>query len=49
VSEEEARWLADRIGRDGRLHANEKALIAFLREESPSIHPVLGELLARAA
>ncbi len=49
IDEDEARWLAGRIGRDGILHENEKALLRFLKEESPSIHPALNELIARAA
>lgn len=49
VTEGEAQWLADRIGRDGRLSANEAALVAYLDRESPQIHPLLGELVARLA
>jgi hypothetical protein len=30
VNEEEAGWLAARIGRDGTLHRNEKALLRFI-------------------
>lgn len=47
ITEEEAEWLADRIGRDGVLSANEKALIAFLQKESPKIHPLLAERVAK--
>lgn len=46
ISEDEAEWLADRIGRDGVISANEQALIAFLEKESPKIHPVLAERMA---
>lgn len=49
VTAEEAHWLADRIGRDGRLDANEKALVAFLRANARQIDPALSDLLARAA
>ena len=49
ITEEEAEWLADRIGRDGVLSANEKALITFLQKESPKIHPVLAERVAKLA
>lgn len=49
INEGEARWLADRIGRDGALHENEKALLRFLRAESPSIHPALTPLLDKVA
>jgi hypothetical protein len=41
VTEDEARWLLARLYRDGRLHANERALLLFLREHSDHIHPVL--------
>ncbi len=41
VTEEEAGWLLARLQRDGKLHANEKALLLFLREHSTQIHPVL--------
>lgn len=49
IEEAEAQWLSERIGRDGKLHENEKALLAFIRQESPSIHPSLEPLLAKAA
>jgi hypothetical protein len=49
VTFEEVRWLADRIGRDGVIHENERALLVFLREESPDIHPSLRTLLDTAA
>jgi hypothetical protein len=49
VSSEEVKWLADRIGRDGVIHANERALLRFLSEESPDLHPSLRTLLDTAA
>lgn len=49
VTSDEVRWLADRIGRDGVIHANERALLRFLRDESPDIHPSLRTLLDTAA
>ena len=49
VDEEEARWLAERIGRDGVLHDNERNLLKFLKSESPKIHPALEPLLAKVA
>ncbi|WP_181701934.1 hypothetical protein [Chthonobacter albigriseus] len=49
VTADEVRWLADRIGRDGVIHQNERALLLFLREESPDIHPSLQTLLDTAA
>ncbi len=45
VTETEAAWLAERIGRDGRVTANERLLLAFLKRESPRIHPVLQQLV----
>lgn len=49
VNGEEAGWLAHRIGRDGVLHENEKALLRFIRKESPDIHPALAALIEKAA
>ncbi len=48
ISDEEARWLMDRIGRDGLFDEAEQALIRFLRQESPTIHPALKPLLELA-
>lgn len=45
----EAGWLTDRIGREGRLSANERALLMFLKAESPSIHPNLQALVDKVA
>lgn len=47
ISKDEAEWLADRLCRDGRLSSAEKALIAFLKRECPSIHPALKERLSQ--
>ena len=41
----EAKWLADRIGRDHVLHENERALLTFIKRSSPDIHPDLKPLL----
>ncbi|MEZ5926776.1 MAG: hypothetical protein R3D57_20605 [Hyphomicrobiaceae bacterium] len=49
VTEPEAVWLAERIGRDGHLHENEKTLLRFLKDESPRLHASLAPLLERAA
>lgn len=49
VSAEEADWLVRRLNRDGQISAHEKALLSFLKQESPSIHPALQPLLARVA
>jgi hypothetical protein len=45
----EASWLAARIGRNGTLSPNERALLAFLKAESPSIDPALQKLVDEAA
>ncbi len=45
----EAEWLVERIGRDGKLHANEIALIEFLKQESDDLHPSLQPLLSKVA
>ena len=45
----EARWLIDRIGRDGDFDDNERALIAFLRELAPSTDEALQPLIDRLA
>jgi hypothetical protein len=49
VTADEAEWLSHRIGRDGMLHENEKALLRFIRDEAPSVHPKLKSLIAKAA
>jgi len=49
VKAAEAAWLAERIGRGGKLTVNERALLMFLRTEFPSIDPALRALVARAA
>jgi hypothetical protein len=49
VTAPEAEWLAGRIGRDGALSHNERALLRFIRDEAPSVHPSLQSLIAKAA
>lgn len=49
VTEVEAAWLARRIGSNGRLTPNERALLMFLKAESPLIHPSLQALVDKAA
>ena len=48
VTAAEATWLAERIGRDGKMSPNERALLAFLKTESPSIDPALRALVEMA-
>ena len=43
----EASWLAGRLGRDGRLSPSETALVGYLKQESPNIHPILIEVVDR--
>ena len=45
----EARWLAERIGKDGRLQENELALVRFIKQTSPAIHPELKPLFEKVA
>lgn len=49
IDAEESHWLVERIGRDGVLHDNEKALISYLKQESPSLHSSLQPLLDKVA
>lgn len=42
-------WAASRIGRNGRLHANEMALINFLKSNDAHLHPRLVPVLDRVA
>ena len=44
-----AAWLAERIGRDGKVTPNERALLMFLKAESPAIDPALRVLVDKAA
>ena len=49
ITEDEAEWLAARIGRDGGVHENERALLKFIRDNASSVHPALKELIDSAA
>ena len=49
ISEDEANWLIDRLSRDGIMHDNEKALLRFIRRESPDLHPMLKPWLEKTA
>ena len=49
VDAAEAKWLADQIGKDGRLHHNERELLKFVKEMSPDIHEDLKPLLDKVA
>jgi hypothetical protein len=43
----EAKWVAERILRDGTIDENERALLVFLKKESPAIDPALKPILDR--
>jgi hypothetical protein len=45
ISSSEANWLAARINKDGEISAAEKAVLTFIKQESPEIDPVLKPLL----
>lgn len=49
VTDAEAEWLVERIGRDGVFDEAEAALIDFLKRESASLSPKLAGFLNRAA
>jgi hypothetical protein len=49
ITEDEASWLSDRIGSDGTIHDAEKALLMFIKTESPNIHPGLKPLIDKVA
>ena len=48
IDEAEAKWLSERINRDGTLHENERKLLEFIKKNSPSVDPLLDELFAKA-
>lgn len=44
VEETDAAWLISRLGRSGVLGDNERALLQFLKEESPALPPALRDI-----
>jgi hypothetical protein len=44
VDEQEALWLSGRLGADWEQDANQRALLAYLRQEATSVHPLLEPL-----
>lgn len=48
IDESEAAWLLAQIKKDGILHDNERALLAFIKENSPGIHGSLEALFEEA-
>jgi hypothetical protein len=49
VTAQEADWLADRIGKDGKLDDVERALLAYMRELEADLPPKLAALVEKAA
>lgn len=47
IDKAEAAWLIERVERDKKFHANEAALLAFIRDNATEIHPSLEPLLAK--
>jgi hypothetical protein len=47
VDEQEAVWLSGQIGADWEDHANERALLAYLKQEAAGLHPLLEPLYQR--
>ena len=48
IDADEAKWVAERILKDGAVDENERALLAFLKREAPAIDPALDALMKRA-
>lgn len=49
VTQGETGWLADRLGRDGKLTPAESALIAFLKRENPKLDATFEALVGKLA
>nr|WP_287097770.1 hypothetical protein [Mesorhizobium sp.] len=49
IDASEAKWLAERIGRERPLRQNERALLTLIKHASPEIHPVLKPLIDKVA
>lgn len=47
LDDAEATWLVSRLGSSGKLDENERALVGYLKEESPILPPPLQELADR--
>ena len=47
VDADEAAWLIDQMGAGATHHANERALLAYLKQEAASLHPLLAPLYQR--
>ena len=49
ITRADVKWLAERIGGNGKLTANARSLLMFLEAESPAIDPLLRDIAERAA
>ena len=49
VTETDVSWLAYRINRAGKISANERMLLGFIKDEALCIHPALATLIAEAS
>ena len=49
IDEAEARWLLGRIAEDDSVHENERALLMFIRDNSPNVHPLLQNLFKQVS
>jgi hypothetical protein len=49
ITAEEAEWLARRIGRDGTIHDNERAVLRRLSARAGELHPAIRELVEKVA
>lgn len=49
IDEAEARWLLGRIAEDDTVHENERALLGFIQDNSPNVHPLLQELFKQVS
>lgn len=49
ITDDEAKWLIDRINRSGGMQENERQLLHFIAQESHDINPLLKPLIDKAA
>ncbi len=47
ITDNEADWLAQRLGRDGKLTESEQALVLYLQKNAGKLHPALQEVVER--
>ena len=49
VTGEEVLWLSERISNDGKMGANERALVEFIKADAHALHPDFQKLIAKVA